>query len=369
VRAKAEIVVYGASGYTGQLIIERLAARGIDFIAAGRDRARLEECVARIPGGAGMSQVAAVPHRADALRELFAGARIVINVVGPFRQLGMPVVQAALEANCHYLDTTGEQDWVASLRDEFGERFAARELVLCPACAWMWTGGHLAAELCLETEGIDSLDLLYAPNGAATVASTLSFLRMINQPQYRLVNGVLETWPPATSIRVSAPHTHEVLVGLPWGGGCEPIWYQHDSRVRNCRVVVAFQANPGIDWLMDCMRQYQEAAKSQSRDELEELTNRWAMSIAKTPPWEVAENNRCIVSCRARGTLAGRELTLHGTSPYRQTASLQAEASRRLLERENRVAGFASPAMAFGARALLTALSDDGLQCNVEAVS
>jgi short subunit dehydrogenase-like uncharacterized protein len=52
-----------------------------------------------------------VVHDTASLTALFTGARIVYNVTGPFSELGRPVVEAALAAGCHYLDTTGEADW------------------------------------------------------------------------------------------------------------------------------------------------------------------------------------------------------------------------------------------------------------------
>ncbi len=361
----AQVIVYGASGYTGRLIAQSLAQRGVPFVAAGRNRENLQQAMTDLPAGA-QFRIAEVPHEAGALHQLFSAASVVINVVGPFWKLGRPVVEAAIAAGCHYLDTTGEPDWVALLRREFAASFAAKGLLLCPACAWMWTGGQLAAELCLETPGIDSLDILYAPNGAATAASTLSFLRMVNVTQYRLIDNRLEPWPAATRLQVWAPHTHESLVGLPWGGGCEPLWYESDVRVRNCRVVVGFPDNPGVQWIVQRMEEYQQAARTSSAEELEDLTARWGLSIAKTPGWEVLETNRCIVSCLARGTTLGRRLTLYATAPYRQTATLQATAASALLRSANRAVGFASPAQAFGARELIAALHADGLHCRVE---
>ncbi len=364
--AVQKVVMYGASGYTGQLIAEALIRGQIPFIAAGRSRKTLAAAMSKLPHlGPVDVEIAEVGHERAALRELFANASVVINVVGPFWQLGRPVVEAALESGCHYLDTTGEPDWVRLLQAEFGRAFAERDRLLCPACAWMWTGGQLAAELCLETPGIDSLELLYAPAGGATIASTLSFLRMVTKEQLFLANRKLEPWPAAASLQVVSPHTHEVLTGLPWGGGCEPVWYANDPRVRNCRVMVAFRSNPGVNWVVQRMQAYLEEARRKSPAELEALTNEWAMSIAATPPWEEVEINRCTVSCKARGTLVGRDLTIHATSPYLQTSVLQAQAARSLLAGEHRAAGFASPAQAFGARTLIDALVAEGLHCSV----
>ncbi|WP_317450850.1 saccharopine dehydrogenase NADP-binding domain-containing protein [Sphingopyxis sp. LK2115] len=127
----APVVVYGASGYTGKLIVWHLALAGIPFIAAGRSKARLEEQMAKVPELAGADYaIAEVEHDRASLATLFQGAKIVYNVTGPFMQLGEPVVQAALDAGCHYLDTTGETDWMAFCRDHYGALFAEK------GCCW-----------------------------------------------------------------------------------------------------------------------------------------------------------------------------------------------------------------------------------------
>jgi short subunit dehydrogenase-like uncharacterized protein len=362
-----KVVVYGASGYTGKLIAEFLAKRGIRFVAAGRNGERLEAEMADVPGlKTADYEVRAVTHEAGALAGLFRGRAVVINVTGPFMQIGEPVVQAALAEGCHYLDTTGEQDWVIFLRDRYAKDFEAKGLLLCPANAFMWTAGQLAIETLLETPGIDSFDLIYAPNGSPTVASTLSFLRMCTKPQYILSHNVLETWPEASYIQVSVPHTHEILRGLPWGGGCEPIWYQADPRVRSIRVCVAFPNSPFADWVLERMREFASLAPGLSPQEAEALTNHWGRQIAQTPPREIEDVNRCVVSARARGRLAGRNLALYATSPYLQTAALSAASTAQLLEgRQSRI-GFASPAAAFGHRYLIDALNSAGLHCAIK---
>jgi NAD(P)-dependent dehydrogenase (short-subunit alcohol dehydrogenase family) len=366
---KANIIVYGASGYTGQIIMERLAALGLPFVAAGRDRSRLQAAVAKLPASCrGFAEIAAVRHTKEDMTKLFEGAQIVINVTGPFGQIGRPVLEAALAARCHYLDTTGETDWIMTVRDQFGAQFAKAGRIACPALAYMWTAGQLACELALEHGDIDSLDIVYGPGSAPTIASTLSFLRMVTKPQYRLVNNAMDAWPPDARVSVTLPHMHEIMPGLPWGGGAEPIWYAQDPRVRNCRVVVALQSGPMVDWILDCTRRYQEVAHTKSSGELEELTNEWGRAIASTPPREDVAVNRNVISCKARGAFAGREIMLYGSAPYEQTGTLMAEGARQLLAQKVTARGFVSPAAAFGARKLLGALAKAGLQQGVPAL-
>ena len=129
----APVIIYGASGYTGKLIAWHLAEAGIPFIAAGRSIERLEEQMALVPELKGAAfECRAVAHEVTALTSLFTGAKVVYNVAGPFSELGRPVVEAALAAGCHYLDTTGEADWMRTVRDDFGAKFAAKKLLLAP---------------------------------------------------------------------------------------------------------------------------------------------------------------------------------------------------------------------------------------------
>jgi Family of unknown function (DUF5938)/Saccharopine dehydrogenase NADP binding domain len=361
-KTKPPVVVYGASGYTGKLIVERLVDADIPFIAAGRDKKRLEEALNGLPNAKkAQANVVAVEHDTRALTGLFEGARVVANVVGPFGQLGRPVADAALAARCHYVDTTGETDWIKLLRDEYGPKFAAAKLLVCPALAYMWTAGQLAAEIALEQKGIDSLDIVYAPGSAPTIASTLSFMRMVTRTQYRLANRTLEPWPAGASVLNSLPHTHEVMRSLPWGGGAEPIWYERDQRVRNCRVTVALQNPQMVDWLLNCAAEFNKVVGTKSEAELEALTNSWGQAMASTPPRENLDANRSVISCRARGPEGGRELVLYGAAPYEQTGVLIAEGARRLLATSARCAGFASPAEAFGHRELIATLARVGL--------
>ncbi len=238
-----DVLVYGASGYTGKLVAEYLAARDIPFYMAGRDTARLEAARAVVEQRIGRSIDASLDtadNTVESLLPLFQRVKVVINVVGPFMQLAWPVVEAALQAGCHYIDTTGEQDWTIAVADKFGAAFAEKKLLLCPATSYMWAAGALAAEVLLEDPGIDSLDILYQiDNGLPSQASTKSFLRMIcnETSQFYLEQNQYRNWPLDVMHDVFVPYRAIKMSAHPWGGGCEPVWFKDDPRVRNCRVL------------------------------------------------------------------------------------------------------------------------------------
>ncbi len=357
-----QVVLYGASGYTGKLTAWKLAERGIPFIAAGRDKARVEAEMAKVPELKGHDyQCVGVAHDKAALADLFSGKQVVINIVGPFMQLGRPVVEAALQAGCHYFDTTGEADWMHMIKHEFGPAFAAKQLALCPANSYMWAEGNIAAEIALETPGVDTLDIVYLADSEVSVASTLSFLRMCTQPQYFLKNGAREQWPWATAFQVQLPGIHVPLNALPWGGGGEAVWFDGDARVRNCQVLTSFRNQERFNAVVGLLRKFEDECRQLDPVQQEQVTNGWGRDVTQVePPREHPDLNRCILSCQARGNTRSVSVVLRGNSPYAQTGVLGAEAARRVLRGQLLATGFVSPAQAFGARNLLAAQAEEG---------
>jgi hypothetical protein len=362
--SKPQVVLYGASGYTGLHVAWKLAERGIPFLAAGRNKERLEKQLAAMPELKGANyEVAAVNHDEQSLTELFRGRKVVHNLVGPYMQLGEPVVRAALAADLHYLDATGEQDWMMHIREKYGAGFAAKGLTLAPATASMWNSGLLAAEAALEKEGVDSIDLLYTLHGVPSVSSTLSFMRMCCQPQMYLANNALVPWSAATGVQVCVPGVHQVLTALPWSGGGESLFFQHDPRVRNCTTLVAFRNQALMALLIPKMTEFQLRYAPLSREEQEKATNAWAMEIA--PKGEMAREDymqhRVLFTCHGRGTLVARSVSIWGVTGYVMTGVMGAVTIDALLHHRGLAAGFQAAAHVVGVKRFHAELVSEGV--------
>jgi hypothetical protein len=89
------------------------------------------------------------------LTELLTGTKVLCNTVGPFKRFGEVAMQAALNADCHYLDTGGEQEFMVEMEEKYSAAFAAKGLVLAPSVAYMYSVLEIAAEFCLEEPGIE----------------------------------------------------------------------------------------------------------------------------------------------------------------------------------------------------------------------
>ena len=265
------VIVYGASGYTGRLVCEYLREYNVPFVAAGRDETRLKSSMESHVAGIETAdyEVVQVGHDPDDLRDLFAGASVVCNTVGPFRTLGPEVVEACLATGTHYLDTTGEQDWLVTCDEKYGADFAAAGLLLAPGVAQMYTTGEIAAELCLESAGLDTLDIAVFWGGSPTVASTLTIL--VNAAlagAYYLEQNQYQPWDPNAGLyQLAIPGQHELALALPWGGTSHPVWYRRDPRVANVKALGGVFNKPLMQGVPQIVAAAVEATKDMEPDE------------------------------------------------------------------------------------------------------
>jgi hypothetical protein len=361
---KKPVVVYGASGYTGMLIIEQLIDLGIPFIAAGRDANRIRTNMAERVAGLenAVYEVVQVEHDTEALTRVFSGAKVVCNTVGPFLRYYRETVQACLDAGCNYIDTTGEQASTMRLEQEFGAAFERKGLLLAPAISYMYVPLQIAAELCLEQRGIDSLDCVCVPTAVPTVGSANSIMVVLLEPAYFLRDNQLVEWVLGDGREVVTPGFATTNLGLPWGGTPLPQYYRDDDRVRNCTALVGFSDRDMMSTLLQQAKQMKEQVAGKSDAERWEMTDAFARNLtAKMPPRERSTVHRSIDYVVGRGGLEEASATLIGVMPYVATGALQAYAASRLLTGSHRATGFASACAAFGHREILSFLEDKGL--------
>jgi short subunit dehydrogenase-like uncharacterized protein len=363
--ASKPVVVYGASGYTGRLICEYLREFNIPFIAAGRDKARIAEALEKVPGLDTVEyEIVEVSHDVQPLAELFDGARVVCNTVGPFAEYGPEVVEACLAAGCHYTDTSGEQDWLITCDEKYGPQMAAADLLLAPGIAQMYTTSEIAAQLCLEKPGVDTLDVLVFWKGTPTVASTLTILMnaCLSKAYYLEQDQYLE-WPADAGLYdVVVPGQHELGLALPWGGMSHPVWFKHDPRVANVKSLGGVFNRPlmlGVPQIVAGALQQTEGLSDSEKKRV--LTEHASAVMNQMPPRENTRINTSLDSVHASGPLGRAHCVIHGNSNYKQTGLMQAYAAYALLQQQPKRLGFASGGQAFGHRELLGVLRSFGL--------
>jgi hypothetical protein len=366
ISTKHPVVLYGASGFTGRLVMEYLRELHVPFIAAGRDKNQLQDVLDQVPGIDTVEhEVVEVEHEVGALTELFRGTKVVSNMVGPFSRLGPAVVEAALAAGCHYLDITGEQDWMLDAQFRWSSAFADAGLLLAPGIAQMYTTGEIAANLCLETPGLDTLDILTLWKGRPSAASTRTIFTILKADWYYLEHDHYVQWDPAFSAEVSVPGQHATALALPWGGTAHPVWFKDDPRVSSCKALGGVLDRAVMEGVVAAQLLVSEQIKPLPPDGQQAALDQLAGSVAgQAPPRELTRVNTSLDSVHAGGPLGRAHCVIHGNCNYKQTGLLQAYACRSLLQRAPLRVGFASGCQAFGHRELLGALRSFGLVQN-----
>ena len=109
-----DIVLFGATGFTGQLTADYLARHapaGLRWALAGRNQAKLEAVRDRL-GLPDLELLHADAGDAISLADVAARTRVVISTVGPYLAYGAPLVAACADAGTDYVDLTGEPEFV-----------------------------------------------------------------------------------------------------------------------------------------------------------------------------------------------------------------------------------------------------------------
>lgn len=355
------VVVYGASGYTGRLIVEHLRDLGVPFVAAGRNRERIIDALKYVPGIENARyEVVEVEHTVESLTKLLTGRKVICNTVGPFNRFNMEVAEACLRTGVHYLDTTGEQASIHQIADAFGKDFAKAGLAMVPSLAMQYAVSEIAAQHCLEVHGVDSLELHEVCEAVPTVGSANTILDSACQPFHYLKDNELVAYDKIEVSQVATPGG-QVLTATSWGGSSNPLWFKNDGRVRNCKMDVAMWNQSLYQKQLDLERLYFTTLQWIPKEQLQPILDTMARGItASMPPRESRGVHRSIDWCMGTGNNVAVKATLFSTGGYLQTGLLQAYGAMRLISDTPRLTGFRSPCQVFGHHELLGTLKSFG---------
>ena len=137
-----DIIVWGASGFTGRLAVDYLArhyAEGtsLRWAIAGRNRKKLEQLIADPPfAGRGPPILIADSQNIASLRKLAASTRVILSTVGPYAIYGSNLVEACIENATDYCDLCGEVQWMRQIIDRHQRAAAASGARIVMSCGF-----------------------------------------------------------------------------------------------------------------------------------------------------------------------------------------------------------------------------------------
>jgi short subunit dehydrogenase-like uncharacterized protein len=356
------IAVYGATGYTGNLVARELQRRGADFLIAGRSREKLEALSARLGGVP--AQAAPVDDPA-ALRGLLEPCAAVIACAGPFTLHGEPLLAAAAETGTHYVDTTGEQPFIRLAFDRYGEPAQRSGAALVSGMGFDYVPGDMIASLTAAgMEPLDEIAIAYRVGGfGPTRGTALSALEISKGGDVEWRDG---GWRPAPrssdggKFRFPAPVGEKGTLRYPAGEQITVPRHVKTARVRTMLSGMGLPPPPLSTLAMPAMGL---AMRTPLRHAAGYLINR----MPEGPSEDDRRKAKFVVACEARAGARTRRGSVTGTDVYGLTAVTTVEGALRAADPAFDRSGALAPAQAFDPASFLDALSASGVEWEVEA--
>jgi len=154
--AEFDLIVYGATGYTGRLVAEHLAKRygtggEIKWAMAGRSAAKLAQVRDEIGAPNDTPLVVADASDAASVKAMVGRAKAIITTVGPYQLYGSDLVAACAAAGTDYLDLCGEPNWMRAMIDAHDAAAKASGARILLSCGFDSIPFELGVYFCEET--------------------------------------------------------------------------------------------------------------------------------------------------------------------------------------------------------------------------
>tara|TARA_B100000427_G_scaffold48411_1_gene36382 strand:- start:81 stop:1277 length:1197 start_codon:yes stop_codon:yes gene_type:complete len=133
---KYKIVIFGATGFTGELCAKFMSERysEIPMAIAGRSQEKLEKIKAK--HNLSFPIIVADAFDVDALDKMCKDAEVVLSTAGPYHKYGSDLLGACVKNGCHYVDITGESFWIKDMIEKHHTEAGEKGLRIINACGF-----------------------------------------------------------------------------------------------------------------------------------------------------------------------------------------------------------------------------------------
>jgi short subunit dehydrogenase-like uncharacterized protein len=359
--APFDILVYGASGYTGRLVCAELSRAGASFAISGRDRGKLEALAATL-GSARPAVFVAPLDDANALAAALGPARVVLDCAGPFSKYGKPVQDVALDTRTHFLDITGESTYMKDTYFRHGEA-VTRGVALINAVGFDVVPPERAAALAAQAPQLagacERIRIAFATRGGRPSQGTMrSMVALADVGGVCYENG---RWASEKlgKDRWDVPFAELgtlSCLSIPWG---DVITGPRSTGARHGRAYMAMP--PSMARLMPVMNLGTPVMRLPLAKRLAE---RYIATLPEGPT--DAERGHARFSVYAEATAPfgqfSESVWVTGGDPYDFTASAAALCARLAAAPSFKGTGALTPSQAFGAEQLLGDLAASGVR-------
>ncbi|XP_021378454.1 saccharopine dehydrogenase-like oxidoreductase isoform X1 [Mizuhopecten yessoensis] len=184
-----DIVIFGASGFTGQFVVEEVARiadeeRGLTWAIAGRAMGKMQKVLEQASKKTG-KELDSIPvliadtTSESSMVEMCKQAKVILNCVGPYRFHGEMMVKAAIEGGASHLDISGEPQFLENMQLKYHNRAKESGVYIIGACGFDSIPAEMGVvfvnkQFTGEVNSVESyLEIMAGPEGLALNTGTL----------------------------------------------------------------------------------------------------------------------------------------------------------------------------------------------------
>ncbi len=226
-------MIYGANGYTGELIAREAVRRGLTPLLAGRNAGRVDALAREL----GLQARVFALDDVTAVAQAIDGHALVLNCAGPFSATAAPMIEACLRARAHYLDITGEIA-VFERAQAFDARARDSGVVICPGVGFdVIPTDCVAAALKAALPDADHLALGFDSRSAMSPGTAKTSVEGLAQGGKVRRDGRIVDVPLAYRVRrIDFGNGEKLAMTIPWGDVSTAF---HSTGIANIEVYVA----------------------------------------------------------------------------------------------------------------------------------
>jgi short subunit dehydrogenase-like uncharacterized protein len=213
--SQTSILLYGANGYTGQLIARFAEAYDLKIVLAGRDEQKIKSLAAELNKSFRIFDL----NEPERLKKELEGFNIVIHAAGPFSETAKQMIEACLRTKTHYLDINGDIR-VFEMIKQYDQAAKDAGIMLLPGAGFdVVPTDCLAQHLLKKMDNITQLELAFANiGGAISHGTAMTMVNKLGKKGAIRKNGKITASPLGKYTRWIAVEDKKFFVmSIPWG--------------------------------------------------------------------------------------------------------------------------------------------------------
>ncbi len=208
-------LIYGASGYTGKLIVELSVKRGLKPVLAGRTESKIKPLAEKF----GLEYLVFGLNNIETVVQNITKFPLVLNCAGPFSRTAKSIVEACLKAKTHYLDITGEIE-VFEMIKSFDSQAKKNGIILLPGVGFdVVPTDCMAKYLSTKLPDATHLELAFTSVGGSISHGTVTtMIESLGSEGFTRENGVMIPKPTGYKGKwIDFGKLKQFAMTIPWG--------------------------------------------------------------------------------------------------------------------------------------------------------